>query len=111
MKITVIGTGYVGLVTGTIFSDLGNEVTCVDVDPKKIAGLKKGDMPIYEPGLEEIVKKNYKAKRLFFTTELEKTAQESEVLFIAVGTPQDKDGRADLQYVKAVAKEIGQVLD
>lgn len=110
MRITVVGTGYVGLVTGTIFAELGNEVTCVDVDPKKVNMLKKGRMPIYEPGLEELVRRNFCCKRLFFTTEIDAPVQASEAIFIAVGTPQDKDGRADLHFVKEVAQEVGQAL-
>lgn len=108
MKITVVGTGYVGLVTGTCFADVGVEVVCVDIDQKKIENLKNGIMPIYEPGLEEMVLRNYKKGRLHFTTNLAEAIQGSEVAFIAVGTPPGEDGSADLQYVLAVAKEIGQ---
>lgn len=108
MKITIVGTGYVGLVTGTCFAEVGIDVTCVDIDQKKINGLKKGIMPIYEPGLEAMVKRNYDKERLHFSTTLGEAIQDSEAVFIAVGTPPGEDGSADLQYVIAVAKEIGQ---
>ncbi|MCC5919841.1 MAG: UDP-glucose/GDP-mannose dehydrogenase family protein [Cyclobacteriaceae bacterium] len=111
MKITVVGTGYVGLVSGACFSEVGIEVVCVDVDQKKIDGLKKGVMPIYEPGLEEIVVRNYKSGRLQFTTSLSEAIKGSEAAFIAVGTPPGEDGSADLKYVLAVAKEIGEHMD
>jgi UDPglucose 6-dehydrogenase len=108
MKITVVGTGYVGLVSGACFSDVGIEVTCVDIDQQKIDKLKNGIMPIYEPGLEEIVVRNYKSGRLKFSTDLGEAIQGSEVAFIAVGTPPGEDGSADLKFVLAVADEIGQ---
>ncbi|MCH7412038.1 UDP-glucose/GDP-mannose dehydrogenase family protein [Belliella sp. R4-6] len=107
MKITVIGTGYVGLVSGACFAEVGINVVCVDVDQKKIENLKNGIMPIYEPGLEEIVKRNYASGRLHFTTDLSEAINGSEVAFIAVGTPPGEDGSADLRYVLAVAHEIG----
>ena len=107
MKITVVGTGYVGLVSGACFSDVGIEVVCVDVDQKKIENLKNGIMPIYEPGLEEIVVRNYQSGRLQFSTNLRDAIQGSDVAFIAVGTPPGEDGSADLKYVLAVADEIG----
>jgi UDPglucose 6-dehydrogenase len=107
MKITVIGTGYVGLVTGACLSEVGIEVTCVDIDRKKIEGLKNGILPIYEPGLEELVKRNYNKGRLNFSTELGDAIRGSEAAFIAVGTPPGEDGSADLKYVLGVAKEIG----
>lgn len=110
MKITVIGTGYVGLTTGTIFSDLGNDVTCIDINEEKIENLKQGILPIYEPGLKEVVEKNFVAGNLHFSTNLEDSLADSTVVFIAVQTPQDEDGSADLQYVEAVAKEIGEKL-
>ena len=110
MKITVIGTGYVGLVSGACFAEVGIQVVCVDVDQKKIEGLKNGIMPIYEPGLEEIVKRNYASGRLEFTTDLGAAIQGSEVAFIAVGTPPGEDGSADLKYVLAVADEIGKTM-
>ncbi len=108
MKITVVGTGYVGLVTGTCFAEVGIDVTCVDIDQKKIDNLKDGIMPIYEPGLEEMVIKNYETGRLHFSTNLGEAIKGSDVAFIAVGTPPGEDGSADLKYVLAVAREIGQ---
>lgn len=110
MKITVIGTGYVGLVTGACLSDVGIEVTCVDIDQNKIDGLKNGILPIYEPGLEEIVKRNYKKGRLNFSTDLGDAIRGSEAAFIAVGTPPGEDGSADLKYVLAVADQIGKTM-
>ena len=107
MNITVIGSGYVGLVSGACFSELGNSVTCVDIDSVKIKKLNQGIIPIFEPGLEAIVLNNVKNKNLFFTTDLDKALQNSEIAFIAVGTPMGDDGSADLQYVLAVAKSIG----
>jgi len=107
MKITVVGTGYVGLVSGACFSDVGIEVVCVDVDQKKIDNLKEGIMPIYEPGLEEMVVRNYQGGRLHFSTNLPEAIKGSDVAFIAVGTPPGEDGSADLKYVLAVADEIG----
>ena len=92
MKITFIGTGYVGLVSGVLFADLGNDVICVDTDKDKIANLKKGVIPIFEPGLDEILKKNLKSKRITFTTDLSKAVMASKIIFIAVGTPTAKDG-------------------
>jgi UDPglucose 6-dehydrogenase len=108
MNITIIGSGYVGLVSGTCFSEMGNKVTCVDIDPIKIEKLNKGIIPIFEPGLDKMVLKNVKNKNLFFTTELDKALKDSEIAFIAVGTPMGADGSADLQHVLAVAKSIGQ---
>lgn len=108
MKITVIGTGYVGLVTGTCFSEMGNKVYCIDSDQKKIENLKSGTIPIYEPGLEELVIKNYKTGDLNFTTKLEKGLDNSDICFIAVGTPMGEDGSANINYVLSAAKEIGQ---
>ena len=110
MNITIIGSGYVGLVSGTCFAEMGNRVTCVDIDPVKIEKLNKGIIPIFEPGLETLILKNVKNKNLFFTTELDKALQNSEIAFIAVGTPMGDDGSADLQYVLAVAKSIGQLM-
>ncbi|MDA3900816.1 MAG: UDP-glucose/GDP-mannose dehydrogenase family protein [Spirochaetes bacterium] len=107
MKITVVGTGYVGLVTGACFADMGNDVWCVDIDKNKIENLKKGIIPIYEPGLEEIVKRNHEEGRLNFTTAIEEGLDQSLFAFIAVGTPPGEDGSADLQYVLKVAEEIG----
>ena len=96
-KICVIGTGYVGLVTGTCFADLGNEVICLDIDHERIASLKAGQMPIYEPGLEQLVKQNVAAERLFFTTDYAIALKDAEYAFIAVGTPSGNDGEADLR--------------
>ncbi len=110
MKITVIGTGYVGLVTGACLSDVGIEVTCIDIDQKKIDGLKNGVLPIYEPGLEEIVKRNYHKGRLNFSTDLGEAIEGSQAAFIAVGTPPGEDGSADLKYVLAVAEQIGKTI-
>lgn len=107
MKIAIVGTGYVGLVTGTCFSEMGIDVTCVDVQESKIENLKKGVIPIYEPGLEDMVHRNYTAGRLKFTTDLKECLDDVEVVFSAVGTPPDEDGSADLKYVLEVAHTIG----
>lgn len=111
MKIAVIGTGYVGLVAGTCFAENGNKVVCVDVNPAKVESLRNGKLPIYEPGLEEMVMKNVQAGRLSFTTSTGDAVVESQVVFIAVGTPQDEDGSADLSYVLAAAREIGRAMN
>ena len=111
MKIAIVGTGYVGLVTGTCFAEMGTEVYCVDIDHNKIENLKKGIIPIYEPGLEEMVIRNYKVGRLHFETNLTSIINEVEVLFSAVGTPSDEDGSADLSYVLDVARTIGQAMN
>ena len=108
MKIAIVGTGYVGLVSGTCFAEMGAHVTCVDVDTQKIEKLKNGVMPIYEPGLEELVKRNVEYGRLQFTTDLTEVLDDVEVVFSAVGTPPDEDGSADLKYVLAVARQFGQ---
>ena len=108
MNIAIVGTGYVGLVSGTCFAEMGAHVTCVDVDAQKIEKLKNGIMPIYEPGLEELVKRNVEFERLKFTTDLTEVLDDVEVVFSAVGTPPDEDGSADLKYVLAVAKQFGQ---
>lgn len=108
MNIAIVGTGYVGLVSGTCFAEMGAHVTCVDVDAQKIQKLKDGIMPIYEPGLEELVKRNVEFERLKFTTDLTEVLDDVEVVFSAVGTPPDEDGSADLKYVLAVAKQFGQ---
>jgi UDPglucose 6-dehydrogenase len=111
MKIAMIGTGYVGLVSGVCFSDFGHDVTCVDMDPGKIARLNKGEVPIYEPGLQALMEKNVAAGRLEFTTDLAKAVDGAEAVFIAVGTPARRgDGHADLTYVMAAAAEIGRAL-
>lgn len=111
MNIAIVGTGYVGLVTGACFADTGVNVTCVDVDENKVEALKQGRVPIYEPGLDELVAKNYKAGRLKFTTSLEEVLNGQDVVFCAVGTPPDEDGSADLKYVLQVARTIGQNLN
>lgn len=111
MNIAIVGTGYVGLVSGACFADTGANVTCVDVDINKIERLKKGEIPIYEPGLDELVLKNMKAGRLKFTSSLPEVLNEQEIVFSAVGTPPDEDGSADLKYVLQVAKTIGQNLN
>ena len=108
MNIAIVGTGYVGLVSGTCFAEMGAHVTCVDVDAQKIEKLKNGIMPIYEPGLEELVKRNVGFERLQFTTDLTEVLDDVEVVFSAVGTPPDEDGSADLKYVLAVARQFGQ---
>jgi len=110
-NICVIGTGYVGLITGVCFADLGNTVYCLDINKNRIENLKRGIMPIYEPGLEEIVERNVKAKRLCFTTDYEKALEDAEFAFIAVGTPSGVDGEADLQYVHAAAEKIAEMVD
>ena len=106
MKITVVGTGYVGLVSGTCLAEVGNDVLCLDVDPEKIRILEEGGIPIYEPGLQDMVRRNVAAGRLHFTTDIEKAVQHGTVQFIAVGTPPDEDGSADLQYVLGAARNI-----
>lgn len=108
MNIAIVGTGYVGLVSGTCFAEMGVNVTCVDIDKDKIARLEKGDIPIYEPGLDEMVLRNAKEGRLHFTTQLTSVIDDVEMVFSAVGTPPDEDGSADLRYVLEVAKEFGQ---
>ena len=108
MNIAIVGTGYVGLVSGTCFAEMGAHVTCIDVDVEKINKLKNGIMPIYEPGLEELVKRNVGFERLKFTTDLTEVLDDVEVVFSAVGTPPDEDGSADLKYVLAVARQFGQ---
>ncbi|HMA62194.1 MAG TPA: UDP-glucose/GDP-mannose dehydrogenase family protein [bacterium] len=108
MNLTVVGTGYVGLVTGACFSEMGNEVTCVDIDDGKISKLKNGQIPIYEPGLDKIVSSNFEDGRLKFTTDIKEALADSRIAFIAVGTPMGQDGSADLQFVLKVAQEIGQ---
>lgn len=111
MKITIVGTGYVGLVSGACFAEVGVDVTCVDVDKNKIDKLNKGIIPIFEPGLETLVVNNKEKNRLKFSTDLKKAVQQSEVVFIAVGTPPDEDGSADLQHVLKVASEIGKYMN
>lgn len=111
MNIVVVGTGYVGLVTGTCLAELGHAITCVEIDEKKLAKLRAGISPIYEPGLEEMMQKNISAKKLQFTSKLSEALPGSEVVFIAVGTPSDGEGKADLRYVETVARDLGIYLD
>ena len=111
MNVTIFGTGYVGLVTGACLAEMGNKVICVDIDAGKVERLKRGEIPIYEPGLEEIVQRNHAGGRLDFTTDAAPAIAHAELIFIAVGTPPDEDGSADLQYVSAVARTIGLHLD
>lgn len=111
MKVTIFGTGYVGLVTGACLAEMGNHVVCVDVDEAKVEGLRKGVIPIYEPGLEPIVKRNYASGQLDFTTDPEPAIAHGELIFIAVGTPPDEDGSADMKYVLSVARTIGKHID
>ena len=111
MKITVVGTGYVGLVVGACLAETGNDVVCVDVDERKIRGLRRGRVPIYEPGLEELVRRNQAEKRLVFSTALARATRVSEVIFIAVGTPADEDGSADVQYVMAAARQLARAIN
>lgn len=108
MKVTIYGSGYVGLVTGALIADVGNEVMCVDVDEQKVANLKNGIIPIFEPGLDDVIKRNVEANRLDFTTDMDLAVAHSEIQFIAVGTPPGEDGSADMQYVAAVAKTIAE---
>ncbi|MFI3282598.1 MAG: 3-hydroxyacyl-CoA dehydrogenase NAD-binding domain-containing protein, partial [Rikenellaceae bacterium] len=107
MKIAIVGTGYVGLVSGTCFAEVGVNVTCVDVNEAKIESLLKGEIPIYEPGLDELVLRNHREGRLNFTTDLTSCLDDVEIIFSAVGTPPDEDGSADLQYVLEVARTVG----
>jgi UDPglucose 6-dehydrogenase len=111
MKLAVIGTGYVGLVAGTCFSETGNEVVCVDIDEAKIATLQQGKIPIYEPGLEEMVRRNAEEQRLMFTTDVHSAVRNSSIIFIAVGTPQGLNGNANLEYVRNTAKSIAKAMD
>lgn len=110
MKLTMVGTGYVGLVTGVCFSNTGNDVTCLDVDPRKIEKLKKGVCPIYEPGLEEMMERNYKAGRLHYTLDKQEAYRDAEMIFICVGTPSDERGHTDLKYVNSAADDIADML-
>ena len=108
MKIAIFGTGYVGLVTGTCFSEMGNQVTCVDIDEAKLKKLAKGESPIYEPGLHELLERNIREKRLSFTSDARSAIENAGIIFIAVGTPQDDAGNANLKFVMQVAETIGQ---
>lgn len=111
MRLTMVGTGYVGLVTGTCFANTGNKVTCLDIDEAKIAMLNRGDVPIFEPGLEELIKRNVSANRLFFTSNKRQAYTEAQVIFICVGTPSDDEGHANLCYVKQAASDIAEVIE
>src|SRR5690606_30531386 len=111
MKIAVVGTGYVGLVAGACLAETGNDVVCADIDAGKIARLNRGEIPIYEPGLEPLIENNLAAGRLRFTTDVPAAVKASEVIFIAVGTPPDEDGSADLSHVLAVAQTIGRAMN
>ena len=107
MNIAVVGTGYVGLVTGTCFAETGNKVTCIDIDEKKIERLKSGKITIYEPGLEPLFERNIRQGRLFFTTHLEEGIKNAKIIFLALPTPPGEDGSADLRYVLGVAEKLG----
>jgi len=111
IDIGIIGTGYVGLVQGVIFAEFGMNVICMDVVPEKIALLKQGIIPIYEPGLKELLDKNVEAGRLQFTSDMKETVEHSKVIFIAVGTPENEDGSCDLSHVEAVARSIGEYIN
>src|SRR5919112_4660033 len=111
MKIAVVGSGYVGLVAGACLAENGNDVVCIDKDPAKIKFLQRGKIPIYEPGLEELVRRNRSEKRLTFTTALDRGVRNAQIIFIAVGTPTGEDGSADLQHVLGVARDIGRSMD
>src|SRR5687768_681945 len=108
MKITIIGTGYVGLVSGACFSDVGNTVLCLDVDQRKIDMLNKGEIPIHEPGLDALVVRNAAAGRLLFSTSYDTAVEHADIIFLAVGTPPDEDGSADLTHILSAARSIGQ---
>src|SRR5580693_6135519 len=110
MKIAVIGTGYVGLVTGTCFAETGNDVCCVDIDANKVQKLTNGQITIYEPGLEKLFLRNLKEERLRFTTNLEEGVREAQIIFLALPTPPGEDGSADLKYVLGVAEQLGQIM-
>src|ERR1700758_3147073 len=111
MNLTIIGTGYVGLVTGACLADIGNDVFCLDLDQRKIDVLNNGGVPIHEPGLQEVIARNRRAGRLTFSTDVEAAVAHGDVQFIAVGTPSDEDGSADLQYVLAAARNIGRYMN
>ena len=110
MKIAVVGTGYVGLVTGTCFAETGNDVTCVDIDKAKVEKLSSGQITIYEPGLEKLFLRNLKEERLRFTTNLKEGIKEAAIIFLALPTPPGEDGSADLKYVLGVAKDLGEIM-
>jgi UDPglucose 6-dehydrogenase len=110
MRVTIFGTGYVGLVTGTCLAEVGNDVVCVDVDADKIARLERGEIPIFEPGLEPLVRANHASGHLRFSTDAQAAIAHAQIIFIAVGTPPDEDGSADLSHVLTVARTIGRAL-
>ncbi len=110
-KIAVIGTGYVGLVTGTCFAETGNQVICVDIDVNKVNRMRAGEIPIYEPHLDVIFERNIKANRLSFTTNLEEGIKDAEIIFLALPTPPGEDGSADLRYILGVAEDLGKILE
>ena len=110
-NIAIIGTGYVGLVTGAGLSEFGNKVICTDIDSKKIEGLNNGVIPIYEPGLDDVIKRNYENNRLFFSSDIEDSIKKAEVVIIAVGTPQGEDGMADLRFIDSVVNTISNNLN
>ena len=110
MKIAVVGTGYVGLVTGTCFAETGNDVTCVDIDKKKVEKLSSGQITIYEPGLEKLFLRNVKEERLRFTTSLSEGIRDAEIVFLALPTPPGEDGSADLKYILGVARDLGELM-
>ena len=110
MKISVVGTGYVGLVSGTCFAETGNNVTCIDIDVEKIANMKKGIIPIYEPGLEELFRRNIEEGRISFSTNLADGIKNAEIIFLALPTPSGDDGSADLSYIMKVADQLGSLL-
>src|SRR5436190_10899918 len=110
MKIAVIGTGYVGLVTGTCFAETGNTVTCIDIDKEKVSKLQQGVITIYEPGLEQLFERNLKQQRLSFTTNLEEGIKDAKIIFLALPTPPGEDGSADLKYILKVADDLGPIL-
>src|SRR5215204_3476900 len=110
MKIAVVGTGYVGLVTGTCFAETGNTVTCVDIDQEKVKKLQNGVITIYEPGLEQLFERNIRQNRLFFTTNLEEGIKDAKVIFLALPTPPGEDGSADLKYILNVSEDLGPLL-
>ena len=111
MKIAVVGTGYVGLVTGTCFAETGNDVTCVDIDKKKVARMQKGEVPIFEPGLELLFERNTRQGRLHFTTNLADAIKEAEIIFLALPTPPGEDGSADLSYILGVAEQLSFLIE
>ena len=111
MNITVVGTGYVGLVTGTCFAETGNQVTCVDIDAQKVERMRQGEVPIYEPGLDVLFERNTRQQRLHFTTDLKAAIKGAEIIFLALPTPPGEDGSADLSYILGVAEELSELIE